>query len=68
MINKEGFVLELTGTEAPSQNGISESPNWVLAQMMRYALYSADLGPDYWSYALRIAVYIKNRLPHSYVI
>ena len=68
MMDKEGFVLELTGTEAPSQNGIAESPNRVLAQMMRCALYSADLGPEYWSYTLHIAVHIKNRLPHSYII
>ena len=65
MVEDEGFVLELTGAEASSQNGLAESPNRVLAQMMRCALYSADLGPEYWSYALRQAVYVKNRLPHT---
>ena len=65
MIDQEGFLLKLTGAEASSQNGIAESPNRVLAQMMRCALYSADLGPEYWSYALRLVVYVKNRLPHS---
>ena len=63
MVSDEGFVLELTGAEASSQNGIAESSNRVYAQMMRCALYSSDLGPEYWSYAL-MAVYVKNRLPH----
>ena len=67
MIDQEGFVLELTGAEASSQNGIAESPNRVLAQMMRCALYSADLGPEYWSYALQMVVYVKNRLPHRII-
>ena len=58
MVQDEGFALELTGAESSSQNGIAKFPNRVLAQMMRCALYSADLGPEYWSYALRMAVYI----------
>ena len=32
--------------------------------MICCALYSAYLGPDYWSYILQLAVYLKNRLPH----
>ena len=33
--------------------------------MMRCLLHSANLGPEYWSYALIHATYIKNRLPHQ---
>ena len=65
MVAEEGFTLELTGAEASSQNGMAETPNRVYAQMMRCALYSSGLGPEYWSYALRMAVYVKNRLPHK---
>lgn len=65
MVAEAGFVLELTGAEASKQNGIAESPNRVYAQMMRCALYSSGLGPEYWSYALRMAVHVKNRLPHT---
>ena len=65
MVDDEGFVLELTGAEASKKNGIAESPNRVYAQMMRCALYSSGLGPEYWSYALRMSVYVKNRLPHK---
>ena len=60
MVHDEGFHLEVTGAEASAQNEIAESPNKTFAQMMRCALYSADLGPEYWSYALRMAVYNKN--------
>ena len=32
---------------------------------MRSLLQGAGLGSEYWAYALRHAVYLKNRLPHS---
>ena len=32
---------------------------------MRCMLHSAGLGPEYWSYALLHATYMKNRLPHQ---
>ena len=64
MIDEEKFSLELTGSESSSQNDMVESPNKVLAQMMRCALYSVHLGLEYWSYELRLSVYVKNRLPH----
>ena len=44
MVNEEGFTLEITGADTSLQNGMAESPNRVLAQMMRCTLYSADLG------------------------
>ncbi len=64
MIGLEGFSLELTGSDASAQNGMVENPNRTYGQIMRCLLHSADLGPEYWSYALAHAVYIKNRLPH----
>lgn len=66
MVDKEIFTLELTGADASAQNGIAESPNKYLANMMWCLLHTAGLGPD-WSYALIHAVYVKNRLPHSYI-
>ena len=32
---------------------------------MRCMLYSSELGPEYWSYALAHAVYIENWLFHA---
>ena len=34
---------------------------------MRCLLHAADLGSEYWSFALIHAVYVKNRIPHSYI-
>ena len=58
------FSLELIGADTSTQNGRYENPNRVYGQMMRCKLYSAGLGPVYWSYTLICAVYIKHRLPY----
>ena len=58
-------VLEPTGSGDPAQNGKAESPNKIFGRMLRGMLYNAGLGPEFWSYALIHAVYVKNRLPHS---
>ena len=65
MIYKEDYTLELTGADASAQNDITENRNKYLGNMMRCLLHSAGLGPEYWSYALIHAVYIKNRLLHT---
>ena len=65
MLKDEKFTLELTGTDSSQQNSLAERPHRDLAQMMRCMLFSAELSSAYWSYALTMAVYIKNRLPHS---
>ncbi len=43
---------------------MAECPNRTLANMMRCFLHGANLGPEYWSWALLNAVYLKNLLPH----
>ena len=60
-----GYLLEPTGAGAPFQNGMAERPNQTLGQMVRCMLHSSGLGPEYWSFALTHAVYLKNRLPHA---
>ena len=65
MLSKEGFTPELTGSDSSSENSTAERPHRDLAQMMRCMLYLSKLGPEYWSYALAHAVYIKNRLCHA---
>jgi hypothetical protein len=59
------YTLKTTGAHSSAQNGLAEKPNQDLARMMRAMLYGAGLGSEFWSYALRHAVYLKNRLPHS---
>ena len=66
LVEKEvGYTLKNTGAFSSAQNGLAEKPNQDLARMMRCMLYGAGLGSEYWSYALRHAVYLKNRLPHT---
>jgi dUTP pyrophosphatase len=65
MIAECGFTLEETGSDASSQNGMAERPNRTYGQMMRCMLHSAELGPEFWSFALIYAVYIRNRLYHT---
>ena len=64
-IANSGYILETTGAGASFQNAIVERPHRTLADMMRTMLSGANLSSDYWSHAIRHAVYIKNRLPHS---
>ena len=59
-----GYIVETTGSDASSQNGMAERPNRTYGQMMRCLLHSSGLGPEFWSYALVMATYIKNRLYH----
>jgi hypothetical protein len=64
-IAESKFLLEPTAPDTPSQNGLAERPNQTLATMVRCLLHSANLGHEYWSFALLHATYLKNRLPHS---
>ena len=64
MIAEEKYSLELTGSDSSAQNGLIENPNRTYGQMMRCMLHSSELGPEFWSFALRHAVYVKNRIPH----
>ena len=65
LLEKLKFTPEMTGTDNSQQNSRAERPHRDLSQMMRCLLHSSGLGPEYWTYALRMAVYIKNRLPHK---
>jgi hypothetical protein len=65
MALEAGYNLESTAAGAPFQNGLADRPNQTFGNMVRCLLYSSGLGPEYWSFALQHAVYLKNRLPHT---
>ena len=65
MVQEEGYILQTTGSYSSAQNGMDEKPNQDLVQIVRSLLHGAGLGSEYWSYALRHEVYLKNRLPHT---
>jgi dUTP pyrophosphatase len=64
-IQAAGYILEPTASDASFQNGLAERPNRTLGDMTRALLHGAQLGPQYWSWALIHAVYLKNHLPHT---
>ena len=67
MIGSKLFVLEVTGADTSAQNTIAEIPNKYLGNTMQSILQSVYLGPEYWSFVLRHAIYVKHRLPYVYI-
>jgi len=63
-VQNVGFIMDPTAPRAAFQNAKAERPNRNFGKTVRCLLYNANLGPEYWSFALLHAVYIKNRLPH----
>ena len=59
-----GYIMEPTAPQAPYQNGKAERPNRTFGKMVNSLLYNAGLGPEYWSFAILHAVYLKNRRIH----
>jgi len=59
MLEDENFTIELAAPDSSDQNVYAERPHQDFGRMMRCMLHSANLGPEYWSYALVQAVYIQ---------
>ena len=59
------YLLEPTAPAAAFQNAVAERPNQTLGNWMRCILHAANLGPEFWSFALIHVVKIYNMLPHS---
>jgi hypothetical protein len=59
------YVVEPTGADSPSQNGMVEIYNDKLAIHTCTLLYGAGLLAKYWSAVLLHAVYLNNHLIHS---
>ena len=53
------------GASALFRNGIADRPYCTLADMMKTILTGANLLSNYWSHAIRHAVYVKNILPYQ---
>ena len=74
MIQEAGFHLKLTSLDESAQNGLAENPYKSLTQMTRCMLYSAELGPEYWSfvyytlYISKIESYILVLIRHRMVL
>lgn len=65
VVHKAGYIMDPTAPKAAFQNAKAERPNRNFGKTVRCLLYNANLGPEYWSFALLHAVFLKNRLRHS---
>ena len=67
MLLGEDFTITMTGARAVAQNAYAKSQNKYVANMMMCLLHAADLGSKCWSFALIHAVFINNRIPHTFI-
>ena len=65
LIETFNYVVEPTGADSPSQNGVAKIMNVKLAVKTRTLLYGSGLPATFWSAALLHTVYLHNRLVHS---
>jgi hypothetical protein len=63
--NAAGYIIEPTGSNSAWQNSKVEHLNGTFGVMVRCLLYSAGLSETFWSAALILAVYLKNRMYHK---
>ena len=52
---------------APQQNGVSKMRNRKLMDMIRSMLCNSNLPISLWMYALKIVIYLLNRVPNKEV-
>lgn len=58
-----GIKHQRTVPYSPQQNGAAERRNLTIMNMARTILIDAALPSEYWTFAVRYAVYTQNRLP-----
>ena len=66
-LKKCGIVLQLTPSETPQWNGVSEQINRTLLDMVRSMMSQTDLPLYFWGYALETAVFTLNYVPSKSV-
>ena len=57
-----GIVSQLTPPGTPQRNGVSESRNRTLLDMVRPMMCLTDLPLSFWGYALETAAFTLNRV------
>jgi len=62
-LKKRGICAQYTMSGTPQQNGVSESHNRTLMDMVRSMLSNSSLYVSLWMYALKAAIYLLNRVP-----
>jgi transposase InsO family protein len=62
-LRKEGIQVEPSAPYTPQQNGVSERCNRTVMDPARSMLKHAGMPNSFWADAVKVAVYLKNRLP-----
>jgi len=63
-VHQAGYIMDPTAPRAAFQNAKAERQNRNFGKTVQCLLFNANLGPEYWSFALLHAVFLKNRLWH----
>ena len=66
-LENEGIVAQYTMPETPQQNGVAERRNRTLMDMVRSMVSNTTLPKSMWGEALKITIYILNRVPSKAV-
>jgi len=66
-LEKRGICAQYTMLGIPQQNGVSERRNRTLIDMVRSMLSNSSLPVSLWMYALKIVMYLLNRVPNKAV-
>ena len=61
------ILSQWTPSYTPQHNGVAERRNQTLLDMMRSMMGKADIPKSLWGYALKIFVFILNRVPSKSV-
>ncbi|GJZ91522.1 retrotransposon protein, putative, ty1-copia subclass [Tanacetum coccineum] len=62
---KHGIRHEFTAPYSPQQNGIAESKNRTLKEMVTAMLISSGMSKDIWGEAILTATYLLNKIPRK---
>ena len=65
LLQKFGYLVELTATDSSSQNALAERPHRTFGIMVRCMLYASQLPMIFWADAYVYANYIYDRLYHT---
>jgi len=64
-LSDKGITHKMTPPYPPEHNGIAESANCTIAEMVRCMPFDDRLGQEFWIYSALTAVHMLNRLPGS---
>ena len=65
LFEKKGIQIDFTIRHTPEQNGVAERMNRNILEEARCMLLSSKVDKQFWSEAVRTAVYMTNRSPTS---